>query len=486
MRRIWHCDKGATPTCACAYWNTPGVGLSICTHAPHGARMQMACVTRLPSCGKRRGGESCKMSTNSKQGFDCKFVEPPPAALQTDCPICLLVLREPYQVTCCGKSYCKSCIVCVIRAGKPCPCCLQDINNHFPNKGLQQPLYGFKVHCTHAESGCEWIGELGQLSGHLNIDPVSRNKQLEGCGFTHVQCIHCSESYRRHQLAIHQESLCDNRPFICELCNEFESTYLNVVHNHRPVCGYQFIECTYGCGLKVQRRFLTMHLDRECPLASVDCEFKYAGCDMRPSRKDMPVHLQQYTHTHLRIVSEYYRRQLENATSQFQRSLSILESKVERLQAEKDGLELELKEAKCIRVSDEMQILPVTFTIDRYFQRKSHSHQTWISDHFYTSERGYALYLRVLPGGSGPLATIAEYMSVYVHTMKGEFDKYLQWPLRRRITIQLLSQDSEQHHSRTLLIELSKESSAGIWDFAYSAMLESRFLKNNSVKIRVS
>ena len=205
---------------------------------------------------------------------------------------------------------------------------------------------------------------------------------------------------------------------------------------------------------------------------------------MRLNHKDMSAHLEQNTHVHLRIISEYYQRQIEDATSQFQRSLSVLESKVERLQAEKDSLELELKEAKCIRVSNPMQILPVTFTMDKYFQRKIHS-QAWISDHFYTHEGGYALYLRVLPGGSGPLATIAEYMSVYIHTMKGEFDKYLRWPLRRSVTIQLLSQESEQHHSRTLLIELSKESSVGIWDFAYTVMLESRYLKNNSVKIKV-
>lgn len=135
------------------------------------------------------------MSIKSKLGFDCKFVEPPPAALQTDCPVCLLVLREPYQVTCCGKSYCKTCIECIIRASKPCPCCLQDIGNHFPNEGLQQPLYGFKVHCTHAERGCEWIGELRQLCDHLNIDPIS-DKQLEGCDFTQILCIHCSESFQ--------------------------------------------------------------------------------------------------------------------------------------------------------------------------------------------------------------------------------------------------------------------------------------------------
>ena len=38
-------------------------------------------------------------------GYDCEFVERP-QELQKECPICLIILREPFQVTCCGYSFC--------------------------------------------------------------------------------------------------------------------------------------------------------------------------------------------------------------------------------------------------------------------------------------------------------------------------------------------------------------------------------------------
>ena len=61
----------------------------------------------------------CKLLTI---GFDCEFVECPQ---ETDayCPICLLVLREPHQVTCCGKSYCRSCIERIELLKNQCPTC---------------------------------------------------------------------------------------------------------------------------------------------------------------------------------------------------------------------------------------------------------------------------------------------------------------------------------------------------------------------------
>ena len=42
-------------------------------------------------------------------GFECEFVEPPPTVLQTECPVCLHILREPYQAICCGNSFCREC-----------------------------------------------------------------------------------------------------------------------------------------------------------------------------------------------------------------------------------------------------------------------------------------------------------------------------------------------------------------------------------------
>ena len=41
-------------------------------------------------------------------GFDCVFVETPPKLWE--CPICLLTLRSPHLLSCCGVKICQSCI----------------------------------------------------------------------------------------------------------------------------------------------------------------------------------------------------------------------------------------------------------------------------------------------------------------------------------------------------------------------------------------
>ena len=120
-------------------------------------------------------------------GIECEFVEKPPKAFQSECPICLLVLREPYQATCCGKSFCKECIERVKANNQDCPTCNDKNFNLFHNKGLQQSLNDFEVYCSHKSKGCEWRGELRELDKHLNSDPPAE-MSLEGCPFTLIKC----------------------------------------------------------------------------------------------------------------------------------------------------------------------------------------------------------------------------------------------------------------------------------------------------------
>ena len=120
-------------------------------------------------------------------GIECEFVEKPPKAFQSECPICLLVLREPYQATCCGKSFCKDCIEWVKANNQDCPTCNDKNLNLFHNLGLQQSLNDFEVYCSHKSKGCEWRGELRELDKHLNSDPPA-DKSLKGCPFTVISC----------------------------------------------------------------------------------------------------------------------------------------------------------------------------------------------------------------------------------------------------------------------------------------------------------
>ena len=215
-------------------------------------------------------------------GFECQFVKAPVEYLQSECPICLHILREPYQVTCCGKSFCRQCIERVKGSNKPCPCCKEDNFNDFPNKGLQQPLYGFKVYCVNKEEGCEWEGELGKLDNHLNqtADPRDTN-EFEGCEFAAILCGYCSNIIVRSKLSNHKNKLCDKRPFSCDYCNTYESTYEDVVLSHWPVCGYYPARCPNDCGAFPQQQELNCHVQKECPLTVVECDFHYAGCEVK-------------------------------------------------------------------------------------------------------------------------------------------------------------------------------------------------------------
>ena len=59
------------------------------------------------------------MMNNQTSGFDCEFVEKPQNPFQSECPVCLLVLKEPDQVDCCGYT----CIERIQKDNKSCPCC---------------------------------------------------------------------------------------------------------------------------------------------------------------------------------------------------------------------------------------------------------------------------------------------------------------------------------------------------------------------------
>ena len=101
-------------------------------------------------------------------GYDCKFMEQPPSAFQTECPVCHLLLRDPYQATCCGTSFCHLCILQVKADDKSCPICRQQQFEVFQDKRLKRSLNQLRVLCTYSKDGCKWRGELGDLDHHFN------------------------------------------------------------------------------------------------------------------------------------------------------------------------------------------------------------------------------------------------------------------------------------------------------------------------------
>ena len=272
-------------------------------------------------------------------GFDCEFVEEPPKWLQTHCPVCLLILCEPYQVTCCGKSFCKECIKKIKARSQPCPTCKQDEFESFPNKGLQQPLYGFAVFCSNKERGCVWEGELGQLDQHINSNP-DKEKQLVGCGYTNIVCLFCDKLHLRHEMEQHQTSLCPKRPYTCFMCEAYESIYEDVLNSHAPVCKCRPVECPNSCGAdNLQHQHLEEHMSSQCPLTYVECEFSDAGCDVMVYRKDLASHLTDNLVTHMSLLA------MENRKLQQQAKIEIGQLKLQ-LEQQGEQADMEIRKLK--------------------------------------------------------------------------------------------------------------------------------------------
>ena len=108
-------------------------------------------------------------------GYDCNFIDDPPDELV--CQICTLVALHPYQSTCCGRVYCKSCIDSyrqrqeVVTGNRKftCPNCRKRANTFHDKRGSRN-IKWLKVKCTNMEDGCEWEGELLNLDRHVSTE----------------------------------------------------------------------------------------------------------------------------------------------------------------------------------------------------------------------------------------------------------------------------------------------------------------------------
>ena len=366
---------------------------------------------------------------HDRSGFDCEFVEKPPEAVQSECPLCLLVLREPYQATCCGYGFCRVCIERIRANNRPCPCCKEESFDCFEDKGRKRSLNGYQVCCANKNQGCHWVGELGEFENHLNFNPP-QEKQLEGCQFTKVQCLHCFKSFQRSSVKVHQNDQCCRRPFSCEYCNNYHSTYEDVATNHWPTCAHYPVQCPNECSNDpIERQNLGSHITNDCPLTIVDCDFKDIGCEVRLPRRDLSTHLTEGLVAHMSIQT---------------RQLMALKEENKQLKQQVTKLTEDLQTPSC----------PIELTM-MSFERPKKDYDKWYSPPFYSHPRGYRMCLMVRTGDCNT------HVSLYLMLMKGVYDSHLSWPLRGKFTVQLLSQNGdERHHTKTVTFDASIPSSS--------------------------
>ena len=381
----------------------------------------------------------------SSFGYDCNFVDPPPKRLE--CPICLLTLRMPHVTSCCGNHFCQPCIepLCTSKtvsqavgsSPQPCPICQEPQFSVMLHKGIMREVKGLKVWCKNRDLGCSWNGELGSLQEHLNpSSATSVSKQMGGCQYEVISCsIGCGERIQRRLLPQHEGEQCPRRAVTCGYCGKYESFYFELVHSHHPVCESYPIPCQNECGVGMQPRGeMKKHLEEECPLQLLECDFHYAGCRATLRQRDLDQHMNEKWKEHISLLSALNTKLLEEKEEKIQRLTSAVAEKSDQIEKLSDAVSRLAKSCEGMQLHLN-PVPPFDFTIPNISHLKKND-LLFLSPPFYSHIGGYKLSVRIRINGS---QLKGWYMSVYLFMMRGEYDDELEWPFKGTVTLQLLN-----------------------------------------------
>ncbi|XP_066509864.1 TNF receptor-associated factor 6-like [Hoplias malabaricus] len=415
-----------------------------------------------------------------QQGYDVDF--DPPLESKYECPICLMGLRSAVQ-TPCGHRFCNSCIKKSIRdTGQKCPVDNEVLTEDqlFPDNFAKREILSLTVRCRNV--GCNEKMELRHLENHM-----------PHCKFATVPCPQCQESVWKSELEEHINQECLQRLVTCSDCAA--SIVYAEKQFHEQMCPFANIVCEY-CNMELIRDQLASHCDTDCLKAPVACTFSLFGCREKMMRNDLALHMQEFTQMHMRNIAEFLRNQTING---FMHSSSASASPVreehgasarpaeqcqcsqELLQLRETVRELESRlvlqdhQLRELSIRNETQTTQMTDLRKKLVSLEESTREleaqqyqgvyVWrlegFSAHlrnqeagqpvvlhsppFYTGRPGYKLCLRLhLQTPSAPRCS--NYISLFVHTMQGEFDSQLSWPLQGTIRLAVLDQTDGQHH----------------------------------------
>ena len=260
------------------------------------------------------------------------FINSPPDDVV--CPLCLDIVEEPYQFTCCGQHICKKCKdkfkqqatttrTNTSRQTRKCPMCRQSKYSMLPDKYFERnTLNKLLIWCS---EGCGQEIELGRLKSHLSQCPCIELDCPNGCGL----------KVQGQYMAEHKEK-CPKRPFICCYC-KYQSTYEVVVNEHHPVCDKYLMICPNKCSEdEIERGLLPDHLEN-CPDQVLECEFSHVGCHEKIRRCDLSKHQSEQGSYHNAL---YFKVIYESLQMTNKMKDELLQEKDKQLQ-EKDAQLLE-------------------------------------------------------------------------------------------------------------------------------------------------
>ncbi len=277
----------------------------------------------------------------SSQGYKCEFIED---SVSEDflCKKCNLVAKRLTLTSCCGESFCQTCVVDTQEQGQLCPVCGEKEFTFFQHVKNQKRINKLQVHCIMKERGCVWSGTLDQLDTHL--DP-----HLGNCQYVDTKCpLNCLQNIPKNKVDQHVTQECTKRPHVCQHCG-FKATYEEVVDTHLPECKYVALQCPNMCGVSCECEVMEDHM-KICRLEEVECQFSSVGCDGWFVREDQDEHARQNSQKHLTLttslvvnIKKDFQRKMEKQEHKIQEQERVLKEQEKRLEQQEKTLEQQEK-----------------------------------------------------------------------------------------------------------------------------------------------
>jgi len=252
-------------------------------------------------------------------GYKYQFVSTPADWLI--CNICQCPSREPYLSGCCGHTFCKSCLG---QATNACPICHSTEFASVPNKQVERAIGNLLVFCNNKEEGCEWQGEVNDISNHL--------EHSNGCQFQEVMCSNdCGKCLQRQYLTSHAEDECVRRKVDCQYCH-ITGEHQFIEGEHKGQCHKFPTACPNNCEVdNLLRENIGEHL-KICPLELIECEYCIVGCEVKMVRKDQKKHNKDKMEDHLLLATRLLTSTQHNLASSYDQSKQELSARVTQVE----------------------------------------------------------------------------------------------------------------------------------------------------------
>ena len=166
---------------------------------------------------------------NQYGGYDYRFVASFAEGSDLLCKICQSPSRNPHLSSCCGHTFCKSCIDNLKETrtiSHACPVCRDSEFSVVLNKQIDRAVRSLHVYCTNEKEGCKWQGEVNNIDTHL-----------KSCQFEGVKCENhgCEKNFQRQFVKSHMDFECPYCDVNCQHCYSIGAHFF-IEGNHKDEC----------------------------------------------------------------------------------------------------------------------------------------------------------------------------------------------------------------------------------------------------------